>query len=84
MKEALKEVGRWILLFIGAWIATTLLAQVNLVPEMASFKVWVFTFAIPVREVFIFVLTFLGRLIDKWQHEKGKVAGVLDKGFIPF
>lgn len=79
--EALKEVGRWIFLFVISWIITETLKQVVAVPEYLTFKVWVFMYAIPVRLVFQMALTTAGRLIDRWVHENPKIPfnGIMPK-----
>ena len=83
--EGLKEVGRWLLLLVGSFVVTQLLSQAMAVPESYLLKVWVFVFDIPVRLVFVFVLTSLGRFVDKWQHEKAKLeSGDNTKGFLHF
>lgn len=75
-KEALKEIGRWAGLytisFVISWFISQTLGQVGLVPEFFSFKIWVFTYLIPVRQIFTLGLTFIGRFIDKYLHELGK------------
>jgi hypothetical protein len=74
-KEALKEVSRWVVFFIISWIISETLKQINLVPEFAPIKLWVFTYSIPVRSLFTFVLTMVGRYADKYTHEKNKELG---------
>lgn len=75
MSEGLKEVARWIVLFILSWLITETIAQLELVPEFYTLKVWVFTYLIPVRLAFNLGLTLLGRFVDKWLHEFGKLSG---------
>lgn len=70
--EGLKEVARLGLLFVGSWIITETMAQINLVPQFHEIKVWVFTYIIPIRSMFHFGLTMSGRFLDKWVHEIGK------------
>lgn len=72
--EALKEIARWIVLFIVSWIIAETLKQVTQVPEWYTIKLWVFTYAIPVRTLFTFGLTLLGRYVDKYLHEKAKLT----------
>ena len=81
--EALKEIGRWIVLFFISWIIASLLGQANLVPESWIFKISVFTFNVPLREVFIFGLTMIGRYIDKFLHENAKQDRVYQIGETP-
>lgn len=82
--EAVKEVMRWVALyalsFTISWFIAETLKQVAQVPETFNFKVWVFTYAIPVRQLFTFGLTLAGRYADKYLHEshkqtKGYMAG---------
>lgn len=89
--EGLKEVMRWVVLFAGSlvisWIITETLKQITNVPEVFNLKVWVFTYAIPVRELFTFGLTFAGRYVDKYLHEASKgftLDGSKPKGLLPF
>ena len=91
--EGLKEVLRWVILFAGSmvisWFITETLKQITAVPEVFNLKIWVFTYALPVRELFTFGLTFLGRYADKYLHEvskqnlyKSSDTGL--KGILPF
>ena len=92
--EGLKEVLRWVILFAGSmvisWVITETLKQITAVPEVFNLKVWVFTYAIPVRELFTFGLTFAGRYADKYLHEASKQniykasEGESLKGLLPF
>lgn len=92
--EGLKEVARWVVLFlvssIISWFITETLKQITAVPEVFNLKVWVFTYAIPVRELFTFGLTFTGRYVDKYLHESSKqtkehvVGSATPKGILPF
>ena len=74
--EGLKEIGRWIALyavsFVVSWFITQTLGQVVSVPEFFNLKIWVFTYLIPVRELFTVTLTLVGRFVDKFLHELGK------------
>lgn len=70
--EGLKEIARWLLLFIASWIITETLNQLGAVPEKATVKIWVFNYIIPIRLLVNTLLTFLGRFIDKSLHEIGK------------
>lgn len=72
--EALKEIGRWVILFVISWIITQILAQATVIPEYYHLKVWLFVFTIPVRAVVIFGLTMLGRYADKYKHEESKLT----------
>ncbi len=83
--EGIKEVGRWGLLLAISWLVVQLLGQVNSIPETLNIKVWVFSLPIPVREVFVFTLTFVGRFADKWRFENTKVQPKVEtKGILPF
>ena len=92
--KGLKEVMRWVVLFVGSmvisWIITETLKQITAVPEVFNVKVWVFTYAIPVRELFTFGLTFAGRYADKYLHELSKQnlyksdGSQTVKGILPF
>lgn len=73
--EASKSVLRLILLFVVSWFVSSTLVQLDLVPEYHNFKVWVFTYMIPVRTPLAFVLTNLGSFVDKLLHEAGKLHG---------
>jgi len=64
--EALKEISRWVALYIVSWIITQMLSQINLVVDFWSFKVSVFTFTIPVRTSLNTILTLTGRYVDKY------------------
>lgn len=87
--EAAKEIGRWILSAIVAWIITETLKQIVLVPESANIKIWVFTYAIPVRALFQFALTAAGRALDKYvftvnKEDPKRLESETPKGVIPF
>lgn len=75
-KEAVKEILRWTGLyavsFVISWFIAQTLGQVGLVPEIFAFKVWVFTYLVPVRQMFAVALTLIGRFVDKYLHEIGK------------
>lgn len=75
-KEGLKELGRWVALyavsFVASWFIAETLSQVILVPEFFTVKLWVFSYLIPIRQLFTLGLTFLGRFVDKYLHELGK------------
>ena len=77
--EAGKEVLRWVVFFAISWVITETLKQIDLVPEFATVKVWVFTYLLPVRSMVQFGLTFLGRAADKFVHEWNatKLRGIL-------
>lgn len=83
--EALKEVGRWVILFVVSWIITSTINQVGNVPETAQINVWVFTYMVPVRQLFVVSLTMAGRYADKYLHETSKQEiEVKFKGLLPF
>lgn len=75
IKEALKEVSRWLVLSIVSWLITETVAQLTKVPATVSVHVWVFTYAIPFRLTLQTILTVVGRGIDKALHETGKAVG---------
>ena len=81
--EALKEVLRWTVLFVGSFIISELIRQADLIPESWLVKVFVFTFAIPIRTIFIFGLTMVGRYVDKYLHEAKKEEKTYPVGFTP-
>lgn len=68
--EWLKEGVRWVGLFIFAWFAGETLKQVNLVPEKYDLHVWVFTYSLPIRAMFVLGLTVATRFVDKLLHAK--------------
>lgn len=88
--EAIKEIARWVVLFIISWVITEILAQIALVPESYALKVWVFTFSIPLQTALATGLTFAGRYVDKFLFVKSqesptpKFAGEKPKGLLPF
>lgn len=83
--EALKEVGRWAILFVVSWFITATLDQIANVPEHYTFDVWVFSYGIPVRQLFTVGLTMFGRYADKFVHEKSKMdIETTVKGILPF
>ncbi len=87
--ETIKEVGRWILSAVAAWLITETLNQIVLVPESTAVKVWVFTYLIPVRALFQFALTAAGRAIDKYvftvsKEDPKRLESETPKGIIPF
>lgn len=83
--EALKEICRWTILFVISWVITETLKQMNLVPEFANIRVWVFTYLIPIRSVLQFGLTFIGRAVDKYMFEDSKQDfNKVTQGLLPF
>ena len=80
--EALKEVGRWLALYLASSLIIGIEAQLDLLPEYLK----VGSVLIDVRQVVVFGLTFAGRYLDKLKHEKGKVGKRKKKsyGLIPF
>ncbi len=74
--EALKEIMRWVVLYVASftlsWFIAETLKQVTQIPEVFNLKVWVFTYAIPIRQLFTFGLTLAGRYTDKYLHESHK------------
>lgn len=67
--ESLKEVLRWVVLFVVSWFVTETLKQVVAIPEYTDIRVWVFVYSIPVRMMFQFLLTGAGRWIDRAIHD---------------
>lgn len=83
--ESTKEIARWVILFAISWVITETLKQVNLVPEFANVKVWVFAYTLPIRAGLQFALTFAGRFVDKYLFEKSKDNPRTEtKGLLPF
>jgi hypothetical protein len=83
--EALKEVARWVVFFVISWIVTSMLAQINLVPESQEIKAWVFTFSIPVRQMFLIGLTLVQRFADKYRYVTTKQDfSIKTQGLLPF
>lgn len=88
--EALKEVARWIVIFLGSWIITQIVNQIVVVPQMHDLKIWEFHFLIPVREIMLTILTLAGRFLDKWKFESTKELAKkvgddeVRKGILPF
>lgn len=84
--EALKEIARWALLFAVSWVITQTLAQIDLVPETRVVTVWVFSYTLPIRFLVNLGLTMLGRFIDKYLYEYGKLKDrpSLKKGLTRF
>lgn len=79
--EAVKEALRWVVSLVVGWVLTETLKQIDLVPEFATVKLWVFTYMIPVRFMVQTGLTLATRMIDKFIHEWN---GTKLKGVIPF
>lgn len=69
--EALKEVGRWLVLFLASSLIIGLEAQVKLLPDFVK----VAGIMINIRQAAVAALTFAGRYIDKYLHETGKEIG---------
>lgn len=79
--EALKEIGRWLVFFVGSWIVTQMLGQATQVPEFKFVHIWVYTFMIPLRAIITFVLTMALRYIDKYMHTNPDIKS---QGLLPF
>ena len=73
--EALKEIGRWVLLFVASWLITETINQITVIPETLEVKIWVFAYLIPIRLSVKTLLTLVGRFVDKLLHERGKAMG---------
>lgn len=70
--EAVKEVLRYVILFVVSWIITETLKQISLVPTLYEVRFWVFVYAIPVQALLTFLLVLVGRYIDKYKFTKSK------------
>ena len=81
--EALKEIARWLVITIFAWIISEIIRQGNLIIDFYQVKIYTFTFLIPIRSVFILGLTILGRYLDKLKHEKMKTLKKYPQGMTP-
>ena len=79
--ETIKELGRWAILLVVAWIITETLKQIVSVPEYSTIKVWVFVYDIPVRLLLQLGLSSLGRLIDRLIHVSQNIRA---NGLLPF
>lgn len=79
--EAAKEVGRWLIFFIGSWIITQMLGQAASVPEYQFVHLWVYVFMIPLRATITFLLTMVLRYIDKYLHVNPDIKS---QGILPF
>jgi len=86
--EATKEILRWVVFFIVSWFISETMKQLNLIPEYYKLKIYVFTYLIPIRSIFAFFLTMIGRYADKYLHEKNKEKGYISEakpmGILPF
>lgn len=71
--EGLKEVARWAILLLVSWIITETSKQFIAIPEFTHIKVWVLVYTIPVRYLFTTVLALIGRWVDKYLFEVGKL-----------
>lgn len=74
--EALKEIGRWLVLFLASSLLVGIESQIDLIPD-------------EVRPVVAFLLTIAFRGLDKYKHELGKIKGELTDmgksfGLLPF
>jgi|GEM_PF-6941606 len=85
--EGIKSVLRVSVMMIIAWIIIQILDQIDLVPEVYAFKVWVFTFIVPVKNLLFLALTFAQKYIDKFIFEQNKSRrkpkGTVSTGLIP-
>lgn len=86
--EAIKEVLRWLVFFVSSWFISETLKQVNLIPEYYQLKIYIFKYSIPIRSIFVFFLTMIGRYADKYLHETKKEKGYMGEakpmGILPF
>jgi len=74
--EAFKEIGRLTVFLVISWIISETLKQVGVIPEVATVKVWLFVYSIPVRWLFTAALTLAGRYADKYTFIYNKVNKV--------
>lgn len=79
--EALKEVARWVVLFLISWFVSQTLSQATAVPESYVLKVWVFAYMIPVRTLLTLALTAIGRWADRLVHDSKTIKL---EGLLPF
>ena len=63
--ERIKDILRIGIFFIIAWIISETLKQANLIPEFYTLKIWVFSYLIPIRDIFIAVLGAVLTYIDR-------------------
>lgn len=73
--EGLKEVGRYVVLFLLSGLIVQLIDQLGKVPESAVINIWVFAVNIPIRLAFQLLFTAVGRFIDKAMYEDSKITG---------
>lgn len=87
--ETIKEVGRWVVSGLAAWLITETLAQITAVPESQTIHIWVFAYTIPIRTGVQTLLTLAGRAIDKYvftasKEDPDRKKTEDPKGVIPF
>lgn len=85
--KAGKEIARLVIFLVASDVATQLLNQAVNVPDSLQVKLWVFTYSIPARMLFVTLLTLGLRYIDKLKHENFKEKHPLTKkasGILPF
>jgi len=68
--ERIKDIIRIISFFIIAWIISETLKQASLIPEFYTLKIWVFSYLIPIRNIFIAVLGAILTYIDRVKYLK--------------
>lgn len=78
--EKVKEILRWVVLFVVSWFITETLSQADLVPSTYTLHIWVFSYILPIKTLFVTALTMLGRFVDRLLHE----SGVAEKGLTRF
>lgn len=86
--ESIKSALRLVMFAVISWFITEIVRQVDLVPESWLFKVYVFTFTIPLRNLIVLGLMAFQQWLDKFLHEKkneGTPKGMREPGgLLPF
>lgn len=90
--EAVKEILRLAIFYAVSWVITQTLLQLTAVPQSLDVKMWVFTYAIPIRFILEMSLTLLARYLDKFMYindKENKEHGFTPneekpKGILPF
>lgn len=85
--EAAKEIARLVVFLVASDVATQLLNQAVNVPDSLQIKLWIFTYSIPARMLFVTLLTLGLRFLDKLKHENFKESHPETKkpnGILPF
>lgn len=61
----IKDILRFLFFIAVSWFISETLKQVQVVPDFYTLKVWVFTYLIPVRFIFVTALTAALSYIDR-------------------